>query len=81
MENIQTTHPLELVHVDYLTTEVTEGVKDVHLLVIMDHFKLYAQALVTSSQTTRCTAQALWDRFMAYQRALFLIKVRILKAT
>ena len=51
MENIQDTHPLHLVHLDYLTIEVTEGGKDVHVLIITDHFMRYAKALVTSSQT------------------------------
>ena len=59
MENIQTTHPLELVHLDCLTSEATEGVKNVNTLVITDHFILYAQALVTLSETAKCTAQAL----------------------
>ena len=55
------THPLQLVHLNYLTIEVTKGGKDVHMLIITDHFMRYAQALVTSSQTAKCTAQALWD--------------------
>ena len=37
MENIDATYPMELVHMDYLTTEVNEGGKDVHILVITDH--------------------------------------------
>ena len=61
MENIQATYPLLLVHLDYLTTEMTEGGKDVNVLIITDHFMRYAQAPVTSSQTAKCTAQALWD--------------------
>ena len=39
--------------------KVTEGGKDVHVLVITNHFTRYAQALVTSLQTAMCTAQAL----------------------
>ena len=63
MENIQATHPLQLVHFDYLIIEVTEGGKgkDVHVLIITDHFKRYGQSLVTSSQTAKCTAQASRD--------------------
>ena len=61
MENIQATYPLELVHLDHLTIEMTEGGKDVHILIITDHFMRYAQALVASSQTAKCTAQVLWD--------------------
>ena len=30
LENIQTTHPLELLHLDFLTIEATEDGKDVH---------------------------------------------------
>ena len=37
MENIDATYPMELVHMDYLTIEANEGVKDVHILVITDH--------------------------------------------
>ena len=42
MESIQTIHPLQLVHLDYLTTEATEGGKEDHLLIITDHFMRYA---------------------------------------
>ena len=38
MENIDATYPMELVHMDYLMIEVNEGGKDVHILVITDHF-------------------------------------------
>ena len=38
MEKIKTTDTLELVHLDYLMIDMPEGGKDVHVLVIMDHF-------------------------------------------
>ena len=38
MENIDAIYPMELVHMDYLTIEANESVKDVHMLVIMDYF-------------------------------------------
>ena len=38
MENVNATYPMELVHMDYLTIEATEGGKDSHILVITDHF-------------------------------------------
>ena len=63
MENIDATYPMELVHMDYLTIEANEGGKDVHILVITDHFTWYAQAIVTSPQTAKCTTQNLWDKF------------------
>ena len=66
MENINATYPMELVHMHYLTIDATEGGKDVHILVITDHFTRYAQAIVTSLQTAQCTAQNLWDRFIVH---------------
>ena len=66
MENVDATYPLELVHMDYLTIEATEGGKDIHILVITDHFSRYAQAIVTSLQTAKCTTQNLWDKFIVH---------------
>ena len=31
MENVNATYPMELVHMDYLTIEATEGGKDIHI--------------------------------------------------
>ena len=66
MENIRATYPLQLVHLDYMTTEMMEGGKDVHILIITDHFMRYAQALATSSQTAKCTAQVVQDEFIVH---------------
>ena len=66
MENVDATYPMELVHMDYLTTKANEGSKDVHILVITDHFTRYVQAIVTGSQTAKCTAQNLWDKFIVH---------------
>ena len=63
MENIDATYPMELVHMDYLTIEAAEGGKDVHILVITDRFTWYVQAIVTSSQTAKCTAQNLFVHY------------------
>ena len=38
MKNVDATYPMELVHMDYLTIKANEGGKDVHILVITDHF-------------------------------------------
>ena len=38
MENIDATYLMELVHMDYLTIEANQGGKDVHIVVITDHF-------------------------------------------
>ena len=66
MENIQSIYPLQSVHLDYLTIEMTEGGKDVHMLINTDRIMRYVQALVTSSQTAKCTAQTLWDQFIVH---------------
>ena len=46
--------------------EANEGGKDVHILVITDHFTQYAQANFTSLQTAKCTVQNLWDKFIVH---------------
>ena len=66
MENIDAMYPMELVHMNYLTIEANECHKDVHILAIMDHFTCYVQAIITSSQTAKCTAQNLWDKFIVH---------------
>ena len=66
IENIWATYPLQLVHLDFLTIEMTEGGKNIHILIITDHFTRYAQALVTSSQTAMCRALTIWDQFIVH---------------
>ena len=56
LENIMATHPLELVHLDYLCLEE-------NVLVITDHFTRYAQAYVTRTQMAQTMAKTLWDKF------------------
>ena len=58
MENIVATHPLELVHFDYLCQIPGEGKKE-NVLEVMDHFTCYAQAYVMQSQTAQTTAKGL----------------------
>ena len=59
LNSIETTHPMELVHIDYLTIESGTSDIDVNILVVTDHFTRYAQAFVTSSETAKATAQTL----------------------
>ena len=66
LKNVDATYPMEMVHMDYLMIEANEDGKDGHILVITDHFTWYAQAIVTSSQTAKCTAQNLWDKFIVH---------------
>ena len=50
--NIVATHPLELVHLNYLCLEPGKGL-DKNVLVVTDHFTRYSQAYVTRTQTTK----------------------------
>ena len=59
IENIDATYPMQLVHMNYLMIEANDRGRDVHILVITDHFTWYAQAIITNSQTAKCTAQNL----------------------
>ena len=65
MAHFQATYQLQLVHLDYLTTEMMKGGK-MFMSYITDHFMRYLQALVLSSQTAKCTAQALWDQSVVH---------------
>ena len=59
LENIVATHPLELLHLDYLCLEPEKGL-------VTDHFTRYAQAYVTRTQTSQTTAKTLWDKFIVH---------------
>ena len=61
--------PLDLVHIDYVSMEVTVGVKEKpvvkNVLVVKDHFTCYTQAYVTNNHTARTTACILYNRFFS----------------
>ena len=58
-QSIRAPHPLELLHMDYLTIDLGNGDKDVNILIITDHLMRYAKAIVMNSQTAKVMAQAL----------------------
>ncbi|KAK7898579.1 hypothetical protein WMY93_019432 [Mugilogobius chulae] len=63
--NIQTSRPLELVCMDYLSLEPdARGTKDI--LVITDHFTKYAVAVPTADQRAKTVAKALWNNFFIH---------------
>ena len=64
MVPIQTSYPLELIHLDFLT--IGQGTKTVNVLVITDHFTRYAQAYITPKQTAVARAKALWENFLIH---------------
>ena len=66
---IEATGPMELVHIDYLTIEApktSRSLKDVNILIVMDHFTRYAQAYVTPNQRANTVAKTLWDKFFMH---------------
>ena len=69
LEPILCTEPLDLVHIDYVSMEVTVGVKEKpvvkNVLVIKDHFTRYTQAYVTNNHTMRTTACVLYNEFFS----------------
>ncbi|XP_076745452.1 retrovirus-related Pol polyprotein from transposon opus [Maylandia zebra] len=63
--NINTTRPLELLCMDFLSLEADRsGTKDI--LVITDHFTKFAVAIPTPNQKARTVARCLWENFMVH---------------
>ena len=69
MEPIVCTEPLDLVHIDYVSMEVTVGIKEKpvikNVLVVEDHFTRYTQVYVTNNHTVRTTACILYNEFFS----------------
>ena len=63
--SIKTSQPMELVCMDYLTLESSKGGYE-NILVIVDHFTKYAQAIPTKNQTAQTTANALFYSFLVH---------------
>ena len=66
MSPVKVTHPLELVHMDFLSVESGKNTKDIDILVVTDHFTKYSQAYVTSCQTVQVVVKTLWEKFFMY---------------
>lgn len=63
--NIETSRHLELVCMDYLSLE-PDGKGTKNILVITDHFTMYAVAIPTADQKARTVAKALWSNFFIH---------------
>lgn len=63
--NIETSRPLELVCMDYLSLE-PDGRGTKNILVITDHFTKYAVAVPTPDQKEKTVAKALWNNFLVH---------------
>ena len=68
MEPILCTEPLDLVHIDYVSMEVTVGMTEKpvvkNVLVVEDHFTRFTQAYVTNNHTARTTVRPLQRVFL-----------------
>lgn len=64
MQNIQTTYPLELVCMDYLSIE-PDSRDTRNILVMTDHFTKFAIAVPSRDQKAKTTAKALWENLIA----------------
>ncbi len=62
---IQTSRPMELVCIDFLSLERSKGGYE-DILVITDHFTRYSQAVPTRNQSAKTTARALYDNFICH---------------
>ena len=69
MEPILCTEPLDLVHIDYVSMEVTVGVKEKpvvkNVLVVKDHFTRYTKAYVTNNHMACTTVCVLYNEFFS----------------
>ena len=67
MQPILVSYPLELAHLDFLTLGgKTDDSKSVNVLVVTDHFTIYAQAYVTLKQAAVIVVKTLWENFLVH---------------
>ena len=63
LENVRTTRPLQLVCIDFLGLERSQGGYE-HLLVVTDHFTRLSQAYPTKDEKADTVAKVLWQKFI-----------------
>ncbi len=63
--NIQTTRPMELVCMDFLSLE-PDSRNTKNILVITDHFTKYAVAIPTKDQKATTVAKCLWEQYLVH---------------
>ena len=67
MSSFETLYPLEIVHMDFLVICSQKNPdKDINVLVVTDHFTRYAQAFVTTLQTTIVVTQTLYKEYFVH---------------
>ena len=62
--NITSSEPMQVVCIDYLSLEPSQGYSSI--LVITDHFSKYSQAIPTRNQTAKTTARVLMENFILH---------------
>ena len=65
MVSIETSQPLELVCMDFLTLEQSKGGQQ-YVLVVTDHFTRYAQAFPCKNMTAKTTAELFFNNFVVH---------------
>ena len=69
MVPVMVTAPLQLVHLDFtsfeMTTNLNESPKVEHILVIVDHFMIYTRAYVTKDQKALTATKTLYEGFIS----------------
>ena len=63
--NISSSQPMELLCIDFLSLERSKGGHE-HILVVTDHFTLYAQAFPPRNQLAKTTAKILLENFVVH---------------
>ena len=67
MYSIESSYPMEIIHIDFLVIGSKKDInKEINILVITNHFTRYAQAFVTTSQTTHTIAVTLYEKFLVH---------------
>ena len=65
MVPIHVSHPMELIHLDFLKIEPSKGNYE-NVLIVIDHYTRYAQAYACKNQTALTTARCLWEQFIRH---------------